>query len=400
MKDYQFHTEVSKEEFDRFVQNHRFCNLLQSYDWAKVKSNWEALHTGVYQDGKLQAVGLVLIKQLPLSFTMFYIPKGPILDFEDAEMVKFYFQALKKVARKRHCIFIKFDPGIVIREFTLSQKDAPLFGYTETILDNMKRIHAQHKGFTTYIEETVQPRFHMGLKPCDLDEHLPKSTKRSIKKATKKNVVVEEVGIKGLPEFAQIMHMTEERKNVHLRTEDYFRLLLQTYPTAHLYLAYVDLLQRKNELLQKKKELEAKIAQKPNKKAEHELLQNQEELTSIQKVCEKYPHKTSIAGGMMIGYGKEYEMLYAGSNDDFMNFRPQYLLYARQFQDAFANQAEFVTMGGVDGDFQDGLSEFKSNFAPYIREYIGEFDLPVHRVLYALAMKAMPMAKKMLKKKA
>lgn len=208
MKDYQFHTEVSKEEFDRFVQNHRFCNLLQSYDWAKAKSNWEALHTGVYQDGKLQAVGLVLIKQLPLSFTMFYIPKGPILDFEDAEMVKFYFQALKKVARKRHCIFIKFDPGIVIREFTLSQKDAPLFDYTKTILDNIQAVHARHKGFTTYIEETVQPRFHMGLKPCDLDEHLPKSTKRSIKKATRKNMVVEEVGIKGLPEFAQIMHMT------------------------------------------------------------------------------------------------------------------------------------------------------------------------------------------------
>lgn len=41
----------------------------------------------------------------------------------------------------------------------------------------------------------------------------------------------------------------------------------------------------------------------------------------------------------MIGYGKEYEMLYAGSNDDFMNFRPQYLLYARQFQDAFDNRA-------------------------------------------------------------
>lgn len=213
-------------------------------------------------------------------------------------------------------------------------------------------------------------------------------------------MVVEEVGIKGLPEFAQIMHMTEERKKVHLRAEDYFRLLLQTYPTAHLYLAYVDPLKRKKELLQKKKELEAIIAQKPNKKAEHELLQNQEELTSIQKVCEKYPHKTAIAGGMMIGYGKEYEMLYAGSNDDFMNFRPQYLLYARQFQDAFDNRAEFVTMGGVDGDFQDGLSEFKSNFAPYIREYIGEFDLPVHRVLYALSMKAMPMAEKMLKKKA
>lgn len=56
-------------------------------------------------------------------------------------------------------------------------------------------------------------------------------------------------------------------------------------------------------------------------------------------------------------------------------------------------------MGGVDGDFKDGLSEFKSNFAPIVREYIGEFDLPVHRLLYVIAIKAMPYAKKMLKKK-
>lgn len=399
MENYQFLTDVSKEKYDAFVQNHKFCNLLQSYDWSKIKTNWNAMHTGVIQDGNLKAAGLVLIKQLPLSMTMFYIPKGPILDFEDIELVQFYFNELKKLAKKKHCIFIKFDPGIVIREFTLDQKDTPLFKYTHMILANLEKIHAKHKGFTTYIEETVQPRFHMGLRPCDLDAHLPKSTKRSIKKATKKNVMVEEVGIKGLPEFAKIMHMTEERKNVHLRTEDYFRLLLQTYPTAHLYLAYVDPLQRKNELLKKKSELEARIAQKPNKKAEHELLQNQEELTSIQAVCKKYPQKTAIAGGMMIGYGKEYEMLYAGSNDDFMNFRPQYLLYARQFEDAFANQAEFVTMGGVDGDFKDGLSAFKSNFAPIVREYIGEFDLPVHRLFYVMAIKAMPYAKKMLKKK-
>ena len=57
------------------------------------------------------------------------------------------------------------------------------------------------------------------------------------------------------------------------------------------------------------------------------------------------------------------------------------------------NQAEFVTMGGVDGDFQDGLSEFKSNFAPYIREYIGEFDLPVHRVFICSCHKGLPLAK-------
>lgn|SRR5699024_9936759 len=101
----------------------------------------------------------------------------------------------------------------------------------------------------------------------------------------------------------------------------------------------------------------------------------------------------------MIGYGKECEMLYAGSNDDFMNFRPQYLLYLTQFEYAFSHGYEFVTMGGIDGDFKDGLSQFKSNFNPVIREYIGEFDLPIHKIMYAAANKLLPSIKKLLKNK-
>ena len=101
----------------------------------------------------------------------------------------------------------------------------------------------------------------------------------------------------------------------------------------------------------------------------------------------------------MICYGKECEMLYAGSNDDFMNLRPQYLLYLTQFEYAFSHGYEFVTMGGIDGDFKDGLSQFKSNFNPVIREYIGEFDLPIHKIMYAAANKLLPSIKKLLKHK-
>lgn len=80
MVSYQFKTKIPQKEYDNFVQHHPLCNLLQSYDWAKVKSNWGHLYTGVYENGKLVASGLVLIKKLPLSFTMFYIPKGPSQD--------------------------------------------------------------------------------------------------------------------------------------------------------------------------------------------------------------------------------------------------------------------------------------------------------------------------------
>ena len=399
MTDYQFKIDILKEEYESFVTKHKLCNLLQSYDWSKVKLNWESIHTGVYNHNELIATGLVLIKKLPMNFSIFYIPKGPIIDYENKDLLAFYFNNLRKLAKAKHCVFIKFDPGIVVREFTINDKESIYDSKTQTILDNLKSIGSIYKGFTTYIGETVQPRFHMGLYNCDLNHHFPKSTLRSIKKAKKKNVLVEEVGLQGLDEFSTIMHMTEERKHVHLRGKDYFELLLKTYSkNAHLFIAYVDPSIKKKELLEKRKILERKISNQSNKKAENELLQIKEELNSINGVCEKYAGKTAIAGGIMIGYGKECEMLYAGSNEDFMNFRPQYLLYQTQFQYAFTHGYTFVTMGGVNGDFKDGLSEFKANFNPIVREYIGEFDLPIYRIMYYIINKLLPTLKKLLRR--
>lgn len=37
---YLFFKNINQEEFDEFVKNHEYCNLLQSYNWAKVKNNW------------------------------------------------------------------------------------------------------------------------------------------------------------------------------------------------------------------------------------------------------------------------------------------------------------------------------------------------------------------------
>lgn len=47
---YLFFKDINREEFDEFVKNHEYCNLLQSYNWAKVKNNWDHMYTGVYRD--------------------------------------------------------------------------------------------------------------------------------------------------------------------------------------------------------------------------------------------------------------------------------------------------------------------------------------------------------------
>ena len=94
---YLFFKDIKQEEFDGFVKNREYCNLLQSYNWAKVKSNWDHMYTGVYRDNVLVATGLVLIKRLPLSFCMYYLPRGPIMDYKDKELVQYYFDQLKKI---------------------------------------------------------------------------------------------------------------------------------------------------------------------------------------------------------------------------------------------------------------------------------------------------------------
>lgn len=92
--------------------------------------------------------------------------------------------------------------------------------------------------------------------------------------------------------------------------------------------------------------------------------------------------------------GDTLEMLYAGMNDRFKKFMPQYYLYTEIMKHAFARGCRYANMGGVEGDLSDGLTKFKANFAPYINEFIGEFDLPVNNVLYRFAHSAYQVRKR------
>ena len=98
----------------------------------------------------------------------------------------------------------------------------------------------------------------------------------------------------------------------------------------------------------------------------------------------------------MVGFGQKMEMLYAGMNNEFRSFYPQYLTYLTMFEQAFNDGYKHISMGGVEGDLKDGLSQFKSAFNPWIEVYIGEFDFIIKKqyyFMYKLALKI----KKMLK---
>ena len=389
---YIFKTNIDAKTHDDFVKQSPLCNLLQSSNWAKIKDNWDSCIAGVYQNDQLVASGLILIKHLPLSFTMMYIPRGPIMDYENKELVKFYLKELKKWAKTKHCLFISFDPAIKLREFDLDHKDKEDDQKALSIINNLQDNKAIYKGKTLKIEETIQPRFHMGLYYTDdLNSHLPKSTIKSCKAAIKRHVNVKVADHSEVEKFAKMIELTEKHKNVHLRNEEYFRKILDVYKEdATLYLADVNVSTYKKELEDSIKAandtLQNETATNNAKNKALQTIKNSEkELITINDLASKYPNETIIAGGLMVGFGNTCEMLYAGRNDDFNSFRPQYYLYTKKIEHSFKQGYQYVNMGGIEGTLDDGLSKFKANFNPVIIEYVGEFDLPVMPLLYKLA---------------
>lgn len=405
MSTYRFARDVDQKTFDAFVTSSKYGTLLQSYKWAQIKKDWGHLHTGVFdENGKLVAAGLVLIHDLPLHQTYFYLPRGPVMDFDNEELVRFYFDNLKKIARTRHCVMIKFDPAIHVNDYKVADYNENRYPEAEKYLQLFKSLGAVHYGYTTYLEETAQPRFVANVyRTEDPLKALPKNTKRNIKVSEKHGVRVEMGRMEFVDDFAEQIKKTEERQNINLRDEDYFKRIMSVYgDDAAIFLGKVNAYQLYHNAADRLQQLQAKKAEMDaapeGSNKEKRMKQLMQQLSSAEKEEAEFKEllemtggedkDTVITGAMVVKYGKTCENLYAGTDLRFKKLRAQYKTWFEDILWSFKEGCEWNDLGGIEGTLNDGLTKFKENFDPTINEFIGEFDLPVNKVLYPFVHKA------------
>lgn len=387
---YIFSTTVSKKEHDAFILTNKYCNLLQSASWATVKDTWKSKYVGIYQDDKLVASALVLMKPLPLNLTMLYIPRGPILDYKNKELLHFFLINLKTWAKKQHCLFIKIDPAIIKNKYTIDTINDSILEDTKIILKNLKAAGAIHKGYPTDIRTTIQPRLHAIVEKTDFFmDSLPKHTKRHISIARKKEVRVDIYGVEKISEFAHLIKLTEDRKNIQLRDIHYFRKLMETYPEqSKLFLAHINLCKLLEKSRIQLKEIEQKIEKctpehfnklKDLQRCKNSLQQDIYRLTEYRQIEGDEPF---IAAALCIFFGTTCEMLYMAMDAKYKRFMAPYLTHIAPMEYSFKHGYQYCNMGGLEGTLDGGLTKFKSNFNPMIYEYVGEFDIPVNKLLY------------------
>ena len=399
---YTYKIGITAEEHDEFVKTSPQTNLLQSSDWAKIKDNWGNERLGVYQDHKLVAVASILIQPLPLGFTMLYIPRGPIMDYQNSELVAFMLQSIKTYAKSKRAVFAKFDPSLFLKKGLIGQETSDQEA-TLAIIQSLKECGVEWVGRTEDMGETIQPRFQANIyKEFFTEDLLSKSTKQAIRTARNKGVEVIFGGTELLDEFASLMKKTEARKGIHLRGRDYYEKLLTTYAEqSYITLSRINLAQRLASLKEQLEKNQAEASRfnektKPgkidNNRQEKERLE--EEIQFLHQVLKAGQEIVSLSGTLTLEFGGTSENVYAGMDENFRRYQPAILTWYETAQHAFDRGAAWQNMGGVENQLDGGLYHFKSKFNPIIEEFVGEFNLPTS-MLYPLVNKAYQLRKKL-----
>ena len=389
---YHYQLGISASEHDDFVIQSDQTNLLQSSSWAKIKDNWGNERVGFYQEDQLVAVASILIQPLPLGFSMLYIPRGPIMDYQNKELVSYAIQSLKKIAKQYKALFVKFDPSLFLSKQLIGQENTETTD-VQAVIDTLTKEGVEWTGRTIDMAENIQPRFQANIhKEFFTEQDLSKSTRQAIRTARNKGIQVQFGGTELLEDFASLMKKTEARKSIHLRGKDYYEKLLTTYQgQSYITLSLIKDLEKNMAEAEKFTE-KTKPGKVENNQKEKERIE--EELQFIEQHLQAGRQIVPLSGTLTLEFGGTSENVYAGMDEEFRRYQPAILTWYETAQHAFDRGASWQNMGGIENSLDGGLYHFKSKFNPVIEEFVGEFNLPTSP-LYPLVNKVYKIRKKL-----
>lgn len=411
---YEFKTNIDEKEFETFVKEFPSTSFMQTPSWSKVKTAWEHDYVGLYNKNKLICAAMILKRKLFFGKKLIYIPRGLVMDYKNKTLLNLFVDKLKKYAKEINAIDIKIDPFICFNEDNIQNikknkniESQKLYTKnTKEIIENLKECGFKHAGYKKEVNAYIQPRYTMAIplnkadgKPYEKEElrrTFPKNTRnyigqyqtdRGIEFSFSKN-------IDDVKDLISVLHCTEQRQHIALRSEDYFKKMMKCFPeNTVLFFARVDIDKYISFLKKDMKENE-------NKK---EFCEKQ--LKEAEDVKKEFGPKP-LAGATIVMMPtckngiKTASFLYAGTNTKILpSLKITNGLMFYRLCYCLDNGCDYCDLGGVDGSLEDHLSTFKSKFNPSVLELVGEFDLVISAFWYKLFNMLMKLRKYMMSKR-
>ena len=323
---------IEIQKMEAFVKHHEKSHFLQTPAWAQVKEAWDWRGILAYEDNRIIGAMSVLIRPLPLGFSLLYAPRGPVCDRNDPYVMSCLLRAADDLAVQTNAIELLADPDELYTNQNFREL-MQVWGFQEREDAGFNNVQAQHVFRLHLIGKTEDSVF------ADFCQ----KTRYNIRLATRKGVQIRIYPGDGIiPEqeldaFDHIMGETGNRDHFIPREKEYYRKVFTALGReAVLFMAYLE--------------------------------------------------GVPIAGTIGVYSGGKGWYLYGASSNSYRNVMPNYLLQWEMVRMALERHCVFYDFRGVPGELAEenplyGLYRFKKGFGGTYTKFAGLFIRSYHPVL-------------------
>jgi lipid II:glycine glycyltransferase (peptidoglycan interpeptide bridge formation enzyme) len=353
---------ITAAEHRRFMRTLRSASFLQTPAWGQVKTEWRPESVGFFAGRELIGAGLVLYRPLPrMRRCLAYLPEGPVIDWSDERLPELL-DALVRYLQHRGAFAIRMGPPVVTRRWDAATVKAAI---ADDRVARLGDVPATSTGIAaTSVREALecarwrppgsadgfaagQPRYVFqvplaGRTEADLLAGMNQQWRRNIKRAQSAGVIVERGTRTDLPQFHELYVETARRDRFVPRPASYFELMW-----------------------------DALLAEDPDR---------------IRLYLARHVGDL-VAASIMVRVGDHAWYSYGASSTSKRDVRGSNAVQWQMLRDALAVGAATFDLRGVTdtldpSDPHIGLTQFKVGTGGEAVEYLGEWDLPLNRLLY------------------
>jgi peptidoglycan pentaglycine glycine transferase (the first glycine) len=220
-------------------------HFLQTYEWGQVKAKygWTPYYAIWTEDGKFSvssnyqlpvtkvvAAALILKRTAFRRFSIFYAPKGPLMDWTNESLRKRVLDDLQSFAKKQGAIFLKLDPDVVLGRGVPASVDEVTENSGQAVMSDLRR-----RG---WVESPDQIQFRntvmvdLSASEEDILMRMKQKTRYNVRLAEKKGVTVRVGSVDDLGMVYKMYAETSVRDGFVIRDEEYYMTVWKLFMSA------------------------------------------------------------------------------------------------------------------------------------------------------------------------
>ncbi len=214
---------IAKSDYTQALRQMPNAHPLQSWTWGEFKSRWgwQMLPQAVFSLDKRDRAPRILLMALKrrvprLPFSVLYVPKGPVLDYENADLRRYALYQLEQLARREKAIFIKIDPDVVKGVGVEPEPFPTGVQFISELQERGWRFSADQIQFRNTVE------LDLTLTEEELLAAMKSKTRYNIRLAGRKGIVARPGAPADFPVLAEMYRETAARDGFAIRPSAYY----------------------------------------------------------------------------------------------------------------------------------------------------------------------------------